>query len=230
MPYLRKKLYRRKRRVKRKRRYFKRRRPRASKMTYLKLRHPSAMPDQLWVKLKYVDQFSPNGLLNVDTNTYALNSCFDPDVTGAGHQPLGFDQWSGFYSNYEVKASRINCQMLDDSGAVIRQLIVYPSISSSATTIQSTAREQPYAKHRFTTSSATSQIAFVSNYMTVKKLEGRSTNSVNFSAAVDSNPATLRYWHCTVGSLTGIPLGSIFIDVKITYYVMFFRRRQLAES
>lgn len=36
------------------------------------------------------------------TYTWRANSLFDPDFTGAGVQPLGFDQWSALYSTYRV--------------------------------------------------------------------------------------------------------------------------------
>lgn len=38
---------------------------------------------------------------------YSVNGCFDPDLTGIGHQPRMFDQYMSFYLKYEVLASRI---------------------------------------------------------------------------------------------------------------------------
>lgn len=34
--------------------------------------------------------------------TFNLNSIYDPDLSGTGHQPLGRDQWSVFYNRYRV--------------------------------------------------------------------------------------------------------------------------------
>lgn len=36
------------------------------------------------------------------TAVIRLNSLFDPDQTGVGHQPRGYDQWKLFYLNYVV--------------------------------------------------------------------------------------------------------------------------------
>jgi hypothetical protein len=33
---------------------------------------------------------------------FRLNSIFDPDYTGVGHQPLAHDQWALFYNHYVV--------------------------------------------------------------------------------------------------------------------------------
>lgn len=38
---------------------------------------------------------------------FRANSIFDPDGSGAGHQPLGHDQWSAFYNHYVVLGSKI---------------------------------------------------------------------------------------------------------------------------
>lgn len=35
------------------------------------------------------------------------NSLYDPDITGAGHQPYGFDQLANMYNRYRVSASRV---------------------------------------------------------------------------------------------------------------------------
>jgi len=39
---------------------------------------------------------------------FRASSCFDPDFTGAGHQPRGFDQWKLLYNMYIVNVSKSN--------------------------------------------------------------------------------------------------------------------------
>lgn len=34
---------------------------------------------------------------------FSVNSAFDPDITGTGAQPRGFDQWATKYNRYQVK-------------------------------------------------------------------------------------------------------------------------------
>ncbi len=62
---------------------------------------------------------------------WRLNSLFDPNQTGIGHQPYGFDQLAAFYSRYLVRGARwvltcmtpgassdiyIHCQVGDSDG------------------------------------------------------------------------------------------------------------------
>jgi hypothetical protein len=60
-------------------------------------------PRQRRVKLVYADHLNLTGASGLLTNhQYRLNSCFDPDFTSTGHQPMGFDQWGAFYNHYVV--------------------------------------------------------------------------------------------------------------------------------
>lgn len=51
----------------------------------------------------YADQFDITLVADVlNTYTFNANGLFDPDQTGAGHQPLGFDQLAAQYAKYRV--------------------------------------------------------------------------------------------------------------------------------
>jgi hypothetical protein len=42
--------------------------------------------------------------------TFVINGAFDPDFTGSGFQPLGFDQYAQFYGRYRVLSVRVEVQ------------------------------------------------------------------------------------------------------------------------
>jgi hypothetical protein len=44
-------------------------------------------------------------------NQFKINSIYDPDLTGAGHQPLGRDTWAGIYDYYKVLETRVEVTM-----------------------------------------------------------------------------------------------------------------------
>lgn len=56
-------------------------------------------------KMKYSGAYTLQ-VLNNYSQIMNLNSLFDPDRTGIGHQPYGFDQLSGIYNRYRVISCR----------------------------------------------------------------------------------------------------------------------------
>lgn len=47
------------------------------------------------------------GVGAVPTNFYSANGLFDPDATGIGHQPIGFDQMMALYEQFTVTRAHI---------------------------------------------------------------------------------------------------------------------------
>lgn len=66
-------------------------------------------PRTKMVTLRYADQrvITPATFDIPKLHSYSCNNIFDPDVTGAGHQPMGYDQWASLYSRARVIGSRI---------------------------------------------------------------------------------------------------------------------------
>jgi len=65
--------------------------------------------NRLPVKLNYVDRINldPAALGLTAVHVFRANSLFDPDVTGGGHQPRGFDQVMPLYQHFVVVSARI---------------------------------------------------------------------------------------------------------------------------
>lgn len=75
------------------------------------VRQPGVMPDRLYTKLRYREQLSFTQLTGaLADQVYRPMSLFDPDLTGTGGQPYGFDQWTQFYGYYTVLASGISVE------------------------------------------------------------------------------------------------------------------------
>lgn len=60
-------------------------------------------PQRMLAKLVYFTSGQLANSLGVyQTQLMNLNSIYDPDRSGGGHQPLGHDQWAGWYNRYRV--------------------------------------------------------------------------------------------------------------------------------
>jgi len=65
-------------------------------------------PDRIVTKLRYSDWITLSGTPNtVRSNLFRMNSIYDPDYTGTGHQPQWHDQLSGIYQKYRVLGSKL---------------------------------------------------------------------------------------------------------------------------
>lgn len=67
-------------------------------------------PKQSTVRLVYSDEvlITPSVLGGISSYfDFSANGCFDPNVSGTGHQPIGFDQWMAVYNHYSVNWSKI---------------------------------------------------------------------------------------------------------------------------
>lgn len=66
-------------------------------------RMSTIFPKRLITKLVYVEKYlAQNITIGFDDRIWNLNSLFDPDRSGTGHQPMGFDQYVAFYNRYRV--------------------------------------------------------------------------------------------------------------------------------
>jgi len=97
--------------------------------------------------LRYVQNIGLVVTSGFGNHCFRTNSLFDPDRTGVGHQPMGFDQLMGLYFHYRVRKSTIKATPLTNFAAndtAILCLTVNPS--SVADTSILTACERQGAK------------------------------------------------------------------------------------
>jgi len=63
-------------------------------------------------KLRYATEISitSSGVGTAVRHVFNLNSLYDPDRTGAGVQPMGFDQWCQLYHYFTVVGGSMKCR------------------------------------------------------------------------------------------------------------------------
>lgn len=67
------------------------------------------------------------------TYSFAVNNCFDPNFTGVGAQPLGFDQYAALFSRYRVLKVRYDVSVGTRTASTCYRMGVFPSASSTLT-------------------------------------------------------------------------------------------------
>jgi len=104
------------------------------------------IPSEYHATFKYSSRVSISGAAaTVSSYAFRLNGLFDPDFTGAGSQPMYYDQFSALYSKYRVLGARWSITLCNEaSGAVV--VAVCPSMQNSVDVDMAANTQQLRAK------------------------------------------------------------------------------------
>jgi len=205
------------------------------------IRQPTLLSDRTKIKFRFTQSLSIESTTGVlGYYQYRGNSLFDPDQTGVGTQPYGYDQWSNLYDCYRVYGSSIAITFTTapvDSGSNAGVLVcgVYPQ--SNASDVPSTLTEtleRPYRKFKTMTSYTPKT---VKAYISTNKIQGQSKSIVSYDPSYiatlgnsGSNPAV--QWNWTVFACTAdeVTTSACIAHVTVTYYAVLSCRAQLGLS
>jgi hypothetical protein len=150
-----------------------------------------------YLTFKYSD-FQTITLLTVTgvTQIYNLNSLFDPDRTGTGHQPYGYDQLAAMYNRYRVLRTKWKVVFATSSGDYFGLVIPSNGLLASAPTTLApfiTASECPLSKSII--QSSTSKSEMISGTARLNELNGVTRTEYladdRFESQVSASPAEL---------------------------------------
>lgn len=218
---------------KKKTRYYKRKsRPLRGPMSAVVRSDP--FPVRYNTKLKYSETFT----LTVGTagvfgtvQKLNLNGLYDPNYTGSGHQPYGYDQLTPLYARYIVHGCKVTAQFYDpDQDSLTVGCMVQQSggTGSLAGIFPDLIKEQPYSWVK-DISNTGSQKATMVQYFPLAKLEGLSkvqwqASLTDFAAANNANPSRTPTIQMAVANSRATGAGSITVRVMMTYYCQFYDR------
>ncbi len=168
----------------------------------------------------------------------SANGIYDPDITGTGHQPIGFDQIMLFYEQYTVCASRLSIAFMCMSGSPYRMSI---SLAPDTTSISNSTQ---HVENGLLVSSAV-QLAATQTSTPLHRLNydcnvvsyfgRRNVQSLlddpNLFGTSTSNPTEQVYFD--VGGW--LPYGllgatTVSFDFVLSYDVVFWEPRKVASS
>lgn len=137
--------------------------------------------------------------------SFSVNSLFDPDFSGGGLQPLGFDQYAQFYGRYRVTGVKASVTFSARTsapcivGMYFTPQSTLPAVPSAWPVVNRTSRFATIcsntggpAVHTFT------QNASLPDVFGITRPEF--TNEMDFAALMTNSPARLAYLHLfTIG-------------------------------
>ena len=128
--------------------------------------------------------------------TFRLNSLYDPNLTGTGHQPYGYDQMAALYKRYIVSGVKVHITFTDPSAdGVAVGCMVQASGGAGALygITPDIIKEQPLSWVAPVNNTG-SQVKHFSQYFPLQKVEGLQkvqwiANEDQYGAAINANPS-----------------------------------------
>lgn len=148
---------------------------------------------------------------------FRTNSMFDPDLTGTGHQPYGFDQWKTYYGTYMVKSSKITMEAAISGG--IGLVGVYTSTESSTGFTSADTLGEPGRGQSGIVNTTFGGVRVFEARWTLRDIPNH--DPADYSALVSTNPTNSDFYTIYVQdafSLAGSP--TVYWTVLIEFDVM----------
>jgi hypothetical protein len=167
------------------------------------------------------------------TYIFAANGLYDPDITGTGHQPIGFDQMMFFYYHYTVIRAKITVSFRNNSTSVPAWCAISRNGSSTAVTSPDELIESGNIEyHRINRSPDWGCIQKFSLDMDVGDFSGVANllDDPEHRGAISSNPTDVEYFHISVWNSTDSTSFTVNADVLIEFEAIFTEPRKLASS
>jgi len=219
--------YRRSRRPRRFRRS--RRFKRKSRTTVNLSRFTGPIAPKTILKMKYNDFITSNGA--VIDYVYNLNSLYDPDRSGTGHQPYGFDTYASLYHRYRVFKVDWVINASTTNTSTPYTITVLPSNDVGAYTSMTLANENPRAVQKVVNFG--NPIKFRGSIY-LPRLNGSTSaqykNDDRFQALNNASPSELMALHLLTSTVSGSAIATIFMDITLTFHCEWFDPLPLAQS
>ena len=182
-------------------------------------------------KLKYVDHITLDASpTNVVGHHFVLNSLQDPNFTGIGHQPMGFDQYAAIYSHYRVYAVKWKITVNKEATTGTTSSIV-GTLSQRANSIPTAMNEiveKAYKNDKHRMVSGTGPPAVMRGFTRIAPLAGMRFSEYHSSsrteAPVTTSPQETMYMTVWASSPDASGLNDpaqISVLVELTYYCEF---------
>ncbi len=163
---------------------------------------------------------------------YSANGIFDPNITGVGHQPLGFDEIKNMYDHYVVIGCRIVSTFINVGSDTMQVGI---SLKDNATAVQALTDLIENGSGKTSTLGpfgSSSDSKTISMNVNPNRFLGRShpLSDPELKGASDSNPVEQAYLHVWAGAVTGDNPSAIQVSNYLEYTVIWLEPVQLVGS
>jgi hypothetical protein len=169
---------------------------------------------------------------------FRLNSCYDPDETGTGHQPYGWDQITPFYGTYKVTKCDVDLQFSFPSAAGVvcgvNVVIAGDTYDISGKSI-SAISEQPMSSVSRVPTTGNQTFRFRRSFpmgSVYGITEAQFRNSLlSFASLTTTNPTVIPRIQTAIASLNSSDsTATVYVQARLVYHVEMYQRVVLSQS
>jgi len=189
--------------------------------------------DSVRTNLQYTDTISVTSASYQTVYVYRGNSCYDPDQTSTGHQPLYFDTYSQVYTKYKVYGASITLHVGNDQSRTVGLAIVPTTNPLSVGASAYEILDQPRAQWKLIPAVNINSKSMRARYSTTEilGLNPKQIEDEDYSAAVTTSPGSLWYINLFAFNVDAAQLDiALNVVVKIDYDVRFYDRVNTSAS
>lgn len=201
--------------------------------------YKAPMPNKYPCKLRYCSYFNidPGAAGIAGVNVIAANGMFDPEISGVGHQPRGFDQLMTMYDHYTVIGSKITVSYSHLFGNNYDAYRIGINVKDSPVTA---IDPNDYLEGRNLVSSTMPPVTggdgactrTLSMKFSTKKFLGVShpLASENVRGNATANPGEMGYFHIWAAPLSSVDGPAITCAIRIEYLCVLTEPKQPTQS
>lgn len=183
--------------------------------------------------LRYADTYTLNSTSGaVATQVISANGLYDPDISGSGHQPVGFDQMMVSYEHYCVTGARIRANFHNNTASVYPTCSIGLSASATpVTTINQIVEDGMCALTFLHPLGVYGSMRTVEQAINIAQFGGLRSilDNSDYRGSVAANPAEQSYFHLQTWD-TENATSSCAVDVVVEYEAWFTEPRKLTQS
>ena len=190
---------------------------------------------QQLVKFNYGEHFDINpGAGTAGQYVFSCNGLFDPNISGIGHQPRGFDQVMTLYDHYVVVGSKITVYAWNPDTVYGAMVSVHIQDTSTTTTDIENVLERRNARSKLVSSrNGGIDNCIISYKVNPNNFLGRSKplSDPNLKGNTSANPSEQCYFVVSVAGMNDLAdIGGIACYAKIEYTAVLIEPKQPTKS
>lgn len=193
------------------------------------------MPLKFLTKMRYTTttELNPSTGTLASVQVYRANGLYDPDVTGVGHQPRGFDQLMLLYDHFIVLGANITVRFASRDVDTVDQICcIALRDSSTVETDMIDYTEQGTVVSGVCDGGAGSKALTLRMKVNPNKFLSRSRplSDPHLKGSVTSDPSEQCFFHVASSAISSEDAGIINAYVIIDYIVALIEPKDLASS